>query len=223
MDIQCLNKTVTHIYSSSVQTKTSIPFKCYLHTIIGDSPEKRSFISYAASSGLFACWFGYSAILNKMQAFPSCNSCFKRRLDAMNMKMNMESNCCDRCVDWTMDFNNRLLLFEAPAGYPSEFSDIVEWNGKVLLKPFKVSMKLMMNAAHHSFRQYVNGNWTKKNLELYLSRFCMNGDYISMVCTNAIRMKGVQSPRRSTGQMAYNEMKKLQLVRYSIFRLSYSV
>ena len=223
MDICTLNKHTSNIFSSSSQLKTSVPVKCYLHTILGDSPEKRSFISYSASSGLFACWFGYSAILNKMTTFPSCDKCFIYRRNRLCSDIKVESNSCSTCADWTMDFNDRLLLFEAPTGYPSQHSDVILNHNKHYLKPFKVTFKLMMNAASHGFDMYANGMWTKKNLEVYLSSYCMNGDSIKLLCTNAVRMKRVHSLRVKSGQTAKDELKVLlELKSVRLYNLPYA-
>ena len=122
-----------------------------------------------------------------------------------------------------MDFNDRRLFFEAPTGYPSHHSDVILNHNKHYLKPFKVTFKLMMNAASHGFDMYANGMWTKKNLEVYLSSYCMNGDSIKLLCTNAVRMKRVHSLRVKSGQTAKDELKVLlELKSVRLYNLPYA-
>ena len=44
---------------------------------------------------------------------------------------------------------------------------------------------------------------------IYLSSYCMNGDSINLLCTNAVRMKRVHSLWGKSGQTANDELKVL--------------
>ena len=113
LDVHDLLNKVHYHFNPTVQC--TIPVKCYLHTILGDTPERRAFIHYAAASGLFAGWFGFSAILSKLSSLPSCKECFDHRLNNFAIP---RTHRCTICKDWELDVNGDELLFEAPGGYP---------------------------------------------------------------------------------------------------------
>ena len=146
MDVRDLLSRVHYYFNPTVQL--TIPMKCYLHTILGDTPERRTFIHYAASSGLFSCWFGFSVILPKLITLPSCKNCFDNRCNNFGVPLTQR---CRSCSDWELDVNNNESLFEAPDGYPSNRSDVIVCNGKNMLRPMKVTFESMKLALVHSF------------------------------------------------------------------------
>ena len=216
-DIFSLNQEVKYFFNPSV-SKT-IPTMSYLHTSLGDTPERRAFINYSASSGLFACWFGVSAVLNKLFTLPSCNACYERRYKNFGLEL---CDTCHQCSDWELNADDDGLLFEAPDGYPSVESDAIVNDGKLFLKPKVINFDVMKAALQHGFDMYARSKWNKANLQVYLSRNCFCGDLKDLICCNAVRKRRINRLKDRNGRNQKVELQKLlELEKVSQFTIRY--
>jgi len=123
--------------------------------------------------------WGYSLDITLVWTFiPPCSDCEILLHDDCGSSHCIDT--CTRCVYWDTGRDSILLHYEPPKNYPEE---ALPPSGK--LPPLKITYEQLKSAALLSHQQFINGSWSKSNVESFLKANGLNNNAISGILTCA--------------------------------------
>jgi hypothetical protein len=159
------------IYFSEVM-KSMVPVYAELSVSLQDQPERRSANCLLGGNSTMHGRWGYSAdIVSLSSVLPSCDRCWEI---LKKKEIDIRTNSCIYCTNWSMDVDTLLLDFVAPADYPQE--ELSEGN---VLRPKKLSYSDLISAVTKARGKLEKGDWSFNNAEAYLGLFCITKSTIA--------------------------------------------
>ena len=97
-------------------TNCNIPVVIKILAVSADRPERSALNCMLGHNGISSRRWRYSAYINQSK-LKSCNVCFQRRLESLNVACSQNKFLCRLCFDW--EYNHPSMKELKPDNYPS--------------------------------------------------------------------------------------------------------
>ena len=146
-----------------------------LFCTLQDQPERRS-ANYImlGTSNYTARWGVAGDFAAVVSGIPACKTCWS------NLLQDDVRVLCEDCVNWDTNSRNGLMDFKPPLDYPESE---VPSSGK--LSPKRLTYAILQEVVETAHEKFVNMDWTKKNVQKFLTVHGVNTEACNAVLERA--------------------------------------
>ena len=161
------------MYHGGIRKMVNIHFE--LFCTLQDQPERRS-ANYImlGTSNYTARWGVAGDFAAVVSGIPACKTCWS------NLLQDDVRVLCEDCVNWDTNSRNGLMDFKPPLDYPESE---VPSSGK--LSPKRLTYAILQEVVETAHEKFVNMDWTKKNVQKFLTVHGVNTEACNAVLERA--------------------------------------
>lgn len=138
---------------------TAVPVYAAVHSCIVDRVARGALSGQAQGNGKYSALWGYALNLQASHAgIPLCVDCLSSILAGVAV------SSCESCDGWSYRLHSQLLQCPKPPNYPP--GELQE--DELLLRPMKVTGKLIRDKIQFTSEKLQRGAWTQRQADAYL-------------------------------------------------------